>query len=247
MHDSGGALVCGSVRLPVRSPSSSSPRSVAGSRLLIARIPVPSCRCFRRFQVLGFFFLRAGRIVDFYARPRFAAFEALCNFRSQFRRLLSARSVTSMSVVPLMPVVTGTKTASFLFLRTNTPCNSSLGLPFVSECSLDLSLFRLLFRGQVAALANGKGLNRNGQRVGSRGRRDPWRWSKVQEVGWRGGSWMVTTTLKSLASWLLDVDCAVETPVDRRIALLPISVTTPLNRCLGMASIDTSAGCPSLR
>src|ERR1035438_10545354 len=32
-----------------------------------------------------------------------------------------------MSVVPLIPVTTGTKTASFLFLRTNTPCNSSLG------------------------------------------------------------------------------------------------------------------------
>src|ERR1019366_243247 len=34
--------------------------------------------------------------------------------------------VTSMFVVPLMPVTTVTKTASFLFLRTNTPCNSSL-------------------------------------------------------------------------------------------------------------------------
>src|ERR1035438_6674171 len=31
-----------------------------------------------------------------------------------------------MFVVPLMPVTTVTKTASFLFLRTNTPCNSSL-------------------------------------------------------------------------------------------------------------------------
>src|SRR5271165_5856453 len=57
---------------------------------------------------------------------------------------------------------------------------------------------------------------------------------------------MVTTTLKSFASWLLEVDCAVETPVDRRIALLPISVTTPLNRCFGIASIETSAGSPSL-
>src|SRR6516162_7795093 len=60
-----------------------------------------------------------------------------------------------------------------------------------------------------------------------------------------GGFSIVTTTLKSLASWPPEVVWAVETPVDRSTALLPISVTTPLNRCFGSASMETSAGCPS--
>ena len=38
-----------------------------------------------------------------------------------------------------------------------------------------------------------------------------------------GGFCSVTTTLKSFASWLLEVVCAVETPVERSTALLPIS------------------------
>ena len=43
----------------------------------------------------------------------------------------------------------------------------------------------------------------------------------------------VTTTLKSLASSLAAVCCEVETPVERTIALLPISVTIALKVLLG--------------
>src|SRR5271165_6809833 len=146
-----------------------------------------------------------------------------------------------MSVVPLMPVVTGTKTASFLFLRTNTPCSSSLGLPLVRDAawtSASLDFFSgassLRCRMVRAWIGIANELLRDAvvirAVVDSPGRR------------FGGGSWIVTTTLKSFASWLLDVDWAVETPVERKIALLPISVTTPLNRCLGIASIETSAG-----
>src|ERR1039458_3028762 len=56
-----------------------------------------------------------------------------------------------------------------------------------------------------------------------------------------GGSSMAITTLKSLASWLEIALCEAATPVDRRIAVLPISVTWPLNVLLGMASMVTSA------
>ena len=52
--------------------------------------------------------------------------------------------------------------------------------------------------------------------------------------------------MKSLASWLLEVVCAVETPVERMTALLPISVTVPLNFCFGMASMDDLGRLPEL-
>ena len=57
-----------------------------------------------------------------------------------------------------------------------------------------------------------------------------------------GGSCKVTTTLKSLASWLVLVCCEVETPVERTIALSPISRHHGFERLLGMASMLTSAG-----
>src|ERR1035438_6465106 len=56
-----------------------------------------------------------------------------------------------------------------------------------------------------------------------------------------GGLSNAITTLKSLASWLEMALCDAATPVDRRIAVLPISVTWPLNVLLGMASMVTSA------
>ena len=59
-----------------------------------------------------------------------------------------------------------------------------------------------------------------------------------------GGSTSVTTTLKSFASWLEVVDWELARPVERMMALLPISVTLPLKVLLGMASIVTSADCP---
>ena len=48
-----------------------------------------------------------------------------------------------------------------------------------------------------------------------------------------GGSCKVTTTLKSLASWLAEIRCEVATPVERTMALLPISVTTAVKGLLG--------------
>ena len=60
-----------------------------------------------------------------------------------------------------------------------------------------------------------------------------------------GASLKVTTTLKSLASSLAVVCCEVERPLERTMALLPISVTLPWKIFFGMASIVTSAGCPS--
>ena len=60
-----------------------------------------------------------------------------------------------------------------------------------------------------------------------------------------GGFCKATTTLKSFASCPLEVVCAVETPVERSKAFLPISLTTPWNFCFGMASMVTSAGWPN--
>ena len=60
-----------------------------------------------------------------------------------------------------------------------------------------------------------------------------------------GGFCNVTTTLKSFASCVVEVCCEVATPVERTIALSPISVTTPVKLLRGMASMVTSAGCPS--
>ena len=57
-----------------------------------------------------------------------------------------------------------------------------------------------------------------------------------------GGSCSVTTTLKSFASWLAEVCCDVETPVERTMALLPISVTTALKVFLGIASMRDFGG-----
>src|SRR5690242_7984104 len=57
-----------------------------------------------------------------------------------------------------------------------------------------------------------------------------------------GGSSSAMVTLKSFASWLEVLLCEAATPVDRRIAVLPISMTCPLNVLLGIASIVISAG-----
>src|ERR1035438_9856313 len=59
-----------------------------------------------------------------------------------------------------------------------------------------------------------------------------------------GGLSMATTTLKSLASWLEIALCEAATPVERRIAVLPISVTWPTYVLLGMASMVISATWP---
>ena len=58
---------------------------------------------------------------------------------------------------------------------------------------------------------------------------------------------MAMTTLKSLASWLEMALCEAATPVDRRMAVLPISVTSPLKVLLGMASMVMFAAGPSAR
>ena len=57
-----------------------------------------------------------------------------------------------------------------------------------------------------------------------------------------GGLSSATTTLKSLASWLEMALCEAARPVERRMAVLPISVTWPLKVLLGMASMVMSAG-----
>src|ERR1700682_3422554 len=67
---------------------------------------------------------------------------------------------------------------------------------------------------------------------------------EVQESPGRissGGLSNAITTLKSLASWLEMALWLAATPVERKIAVLPISVTWPLKILLGMASIVTSA------
>ena len=53
-----------------------------------------------------------------------------------------------------------------------------------------------------------------------------------------GGSFTVTTTLKSLASSLAVVCCEVATPVERTMALSPISLTTPWKTLCGIASVS---------
>src|ERR1017187_4550272 len=60
-----------------------------------------------------------------------------------------------------------------------------------------------------------------------------------------GGLSMAITTLKSLASWLEMALCEAATPVDRRIAVSPISVTWPVNVLLGIASMVISAIWPT--
>src|SRR5271167_634301 len=57
-----------------------------------------------------------------------------------------------------------------------------------------------------------------------------------------GGLSMAITTLKSLASWLDVVLWEAATPVDRTMAVSPISITCPLKVLFGMASMVTSAG-----
>src|SRR3569833_4508363 len=57
-----------------------------------------------------------------------------------------------------------------------------------------------------------------------------------------GGLSSAITTLKSLASWLDVVLWDAATPVDRTIAVLPISITWPSKVRLGIASIVTLAG-----
>ena len=59
-----------------------------------------------------------------------------------------------------------------------------------------------------------------------------------------GGFASVTTTLKSLASWVLVVVCVVVSPELRSTACDPISVTLPLKIFPGTASIVTSASWP---
>ncbi len=60
-----------------------------------------------------------------------------------------------------------------------------------------------------------------------------------------GGLSSAITTLKSFASWLDTALCDAAKPVERRIAVLPISITVPLNVLFGIASIVMSAGWPS--
>ena len=56
---------------------------------------------------------------------------------------------------------------------------------------------------------------------------------------------MATTTLKSLASWLEMALWEAATPVERRMAVSPISVTWPLKVRLGTASMVISDTWPS--
>src|SRR5260370_32049217 len=56
-----------------------------------------------------------------------------------------------------------------------------------------------------------------------------------------GGSSGAITTLKSLASWLDTALWEAARPVERRMAVLPISTTWPLYVLFGMASIAMSA------
>ena len=53
------------------------------------------------------------------------------------------------------------------------------------------------------------------------------------------------TTLKSLASWLEVALCDAARPVDRRIAVLPISITLPVKVRFGIASMVTLADWPT--
>src|ERR1039458_788999 len=62
-----------------------------------------------------------------------------------------------------------------------------------------------------------------------------------------GGSSMATTTLKSLASWLETALWEAARPVERRMAVLPISMTWPLKVLLGMGSTVMSAVTSSAR
>src|ERR1700728_2030086 len=63
--------------------------------------------------------------------------------------------------------------------------------------------------------------------------------------GSSGGLSIATITLKSFASWLDVVLCDAARPVERRIAVLPISITRPVKVLFGMASIEISADWPS--
>src|SRR5579875_581597 len=52
-----------------------------------------------------------------------------------------------------------------------------------------------------------------------------------------GGESSAMTTLKSLASWLEVALCEAARPLERRMAVLPMSVTLPVKVLLGMASM----------
>jgi len=53
------------------------------------------------------------------------------------------------------------------------------------------------------------------------------------------------TTLKSLASWLETALWEAARPVERKIAVLPISMTRPVKVFSGIASMVTLAVCPN--
>src|SRR5258708_38783265 len=60
-----------------------------------------------------------------------------------------------------------------------------------------------------------------------------------------GGSASVTTTLKSFASWLVAAAWEVGTPVERTMALSPISLTMPWKPLGGSSELGTAVGRPA--
>ncbi len=157
-----------------------------------------------------------------------------------------------MSVTPLIPVSTG-RNIAFLPLTTNTPCTSSFfGSPGAggggaASVTLELELF-------LAFLAASSRSLRVRTASAWMGMASTFFFSAVlifavvERPGRRlsGGFSSVTTTLKSLASWVLVVLCVVANPELRSTACEPISVTLPLNAFPGTASMVTSASCPVL-
>ncbi len=143
--------------------------------------------------------------------------------------------VTSISVVPVMPVVTGTKLrlqlAAVRCCSTKTPCTGASLRGRRSRCGIH-GLHRGCLALSEAAVAHGQRLNGNREHVlpcrGGDLRR-------VESPGRRSSQVLVsvTTTLKSLASSVPVVLWLVAMPVERRIAWSPTSVTCPLKTLPG--------------
>src|SRR5215469_7454884 len=137
MHESGGALVCGSVRYTssVAILFFSSIGSCSGS--VIAAELVPSCRACRPPAILRFFLLGCDCVIDLHARSiaqcskHFVAsghnfiafFEPVCN--------LNVRSAADARR-------NWYENDFFFVLEKEYPCQLFLGIPFSQSCRLDL-------------------------------------------------------------------------------------------------------------
>src|SRR5580704_5892704 len=136
-----------------------------------------------------------------------------------------------------MPVSTLRNAALFSLVTTKTPVSSSL-FAFTVAGSGFTGLFGLVSRSPlVRTVSAWIGIVTTFLRVAVVIFAEQDRPGRISS----GGLSIATTTLKSFASWLDVLLCEAARPVERRMAVLPISMTCPAKVLLGMASMVIAA------